>query len=333
MSSLTAECAGLDSGPEQEITKKGVRLVFVSFSRICHFQKHPFRLYTGERFSDMVESIRQNGILMPLIIRRIFGDPAHDYEMLSGHNRMNAGQSAGLEGAWCVVKEGLSDAEAMMYVIETNLLQRSFSDLLPSEKAAVLALRYSEMFSQGKRNDIQRELEALERGSGTCGSDFHKCADETCGSDFHKSKNRDVLGEDYALTGRQVATYLRINRLYDGLKLRLDEKLLTQASAVSLSYLNNPDQLAVHAALLRYQRKPADAQMAAVRKLAETGPLTEGSVMDLLQKKASSPPKALSIQSAVYTPYFASGTPKKEIERVIGEALALYFSQPREESA
>lgn len=311
----------MDSGPEQEITKKGVRLVFVSFSRICHFQKHPFRLYTGERFSDMVESIRQNGILMPLIIRRIFGDPAHDYEMLSGHNRMNAGQSAGLEGAWCVVKEGLSDAEAMMYVIETNLLQRSFSDLLPSEKAAVLALRYSEMFSQGKRNDIQRELEALEHGSGTCGSDFHK------------SKNRDVLGEDYALTGRQVATYLRINRLYDGLKLRLDEKLLTQASAVSLSYLNNPDQLAVHAALLRYQRKPADAQMAAVRKLAETGPLTEGSVMDLLQKKASSPPKALSIQSAVYTPYFASGTPKKEIERVIGEALALYFSQPREESA
>lgn len=333
MSSLTAECAGLDSGPEQEITKKGVRLVFIAFARIRQFQGHPFRLYTGERFSDMVESIRQNGILMPLIIRRIFGDPAHDYEMLSGHNRMNAGQSAGLEGAWCVVKEGLSDAEAMMYVIETNLLQRSFSDLLPSEKAAVLALRYSEMFSQGKRNDIQRELEALERGSGTCGSDFHKCADETCGSDFHKSKNRDVLGEDYALTGRQVATYLRINRLYDGLKLRLDEKLLTQASAVSLSYLNNPDQLAVHAALLRYQRKPADAQMAAVRKLAETGPLTEGSVMDLLQKKASSPPKALSIQSAVYTPYFASGTPKKEIERVIGEALALYFSQPREESA
>lgn len=311
----------MDSGPEQEITKKGVRLVFIAFARIRQFQGHPFRLYTGERFSDMVESIRQNGILMPLIVRRIFGDPAHDYEMLSGHNRMNAGQAAGLEGAWCVVKEGLSDAEAMMYVVETNLLQRSFSDLLPSEKAAVLTLRYSEMFSQGKRNDIQRELEELERGSGTCGSDFHK------------SKNRDVLGEDYALTGRQVATYLRINRLCDGLKLRLDEKLLTQASAVSLSYLNGPDQLAVHAALLRYQSKPVDTQMAAVRKLAESGPLTEHSIMGILQNKGSSPPKALSIQSAVYTPYFASETPKKEIERVIGEALALYFSQPREESA
>lgn len=96
----------MDSGPEQEITKKGVRLVFIAFARIRQFQGHPFRLYTGERFSDMVESIRQNGILMPLIVRRIFGDPAHDYEMLSGHNRMNAGQAAGLEGAWCVVQRG-----------------------------------------------------------------------------------------------------------------------------------------------------------------------------------------------------------------------------------
>ena len=61
MSSLTAECAGLDSVPEQEITKKGVRLVFIAFARIRQFQGHPFRLYTGERFSVMVESIRQNG--------------------------------------------------------------------------------------------------------------------------------------------------------------------------------------------------------------------------------------------------------------------------------
>jgi ParB family chromosome partitioning protein len=101
----------------------------------------------------------------------------------------------------------------MMYVVETNLLQRSFSDLLPSEKAAVLTLRYSEMFSQGKRNDIQRELEELERGSGTCGSDFHR------------SNSRDTLGGDYDLTGRQVANYLRVNQLLDCLRLKLDARL------------------------------------------------------------------------------------------------------------
>ena len=122
-----------------------------------------------------------------------------------------------------------------MYVIETNLLQRSFSDLLPSEKAAVLSLRYSEMFSQGKRNDIWRELEH----SGTCGSDFHKSGDaETCGTDFHKFKNRDALSDDCDLSGRQVANYLRITHLLDSLQLKLDDKLLTLTSAVILSYLN-----------------------------------------------------------------------------------------------
>ena len=231
MSSLAAEFAGQDNEQEIEITQKGLRLVFISFSKIRQFAGHPFRLYTGERLSDMVESIRQNGILMPLIIRRILDGGVYDYEMLSGHNRMNAGQIAGLDGAWCLIKEGLSDTEALMYVVETNMLQRSFSDLLPSEKAAVLALRYSEMFSQGKRNDILRELKALEGGG------------ETCGSDFHKSKNRDTLGGDYDLTGRQVANYLRINQLLDCLRLKLDAKLLTLASAVSLSYLSRENQL------------------------------------------------------------------------------------------
>ena len=213
MSSLAAEFAGQDNEQEIEITQKGLRLVFISFSKIRQYAGHPFRLDTGERLSDMVESIRQNGILMPLIICRILDGGVYDDEMLSGHNRMNAGQIAGLDGAWCLIKEGLPDAEALMYVVETNMLQRSFSDLLPSEKAAVLALRYSEMFSQSKRNDILRELKALEGGG------------ETCGSDFHRSNSRDTLGGDYDLTGRQVANYLRVNQLLDCLRLKLDARL------------------------------------------------------------------------------------------------------------
>lgn len=321
MSSLTAEFAASDDGQERNMTQKGVRLVFLPFAKIRPYREHPFRLYTGERLNDMVESIRQNGILMPLIVRRIFEDTGYDYEMLSGHNRMNAGQIAGLDGAWCVVKEGLSDAESLMYVIETNLLQRSFADLLPSEKAAVLSMRYSEMFSQGKRNDILRELKALEGG------------DETCGTEFQKFNSRDVLGEDYDLSGRQVAKYLCINPMRDILKLKLDCGSLTLNSAVSLSYLNWEDQLTVHSVLDRYRRKPSDDQMAAVRKLAESGPLTEQRVLDLLRTPKAPINNSVSIRQAVYSPYFAPGTTKKEIERVIGEALALYFGRKREETA
>lgn len=338
MSSLAAEIAV--SGDIQErainqdaISQKGLRLVSIRFERIREFEGHPFRLYTGERLTDMVESIRQNGILQPLIVRRIFGDARRDYEMLSGHNRMNAGKLAGLASAWCLVKEGLTDEDALMYVIETNLLQRSFADLLPSEKAAVLALRYSEMFSQGKRNDIRRELEELE-GGGTCGSDFHKSSEvETCGTDFHKSNSRDTLGGDYDLTGRQVANYLRVNRLMDCLRLKLDDKLLTLASAVSLSYLCQEDQLAVFAAMKRYPRKLSDAQASGLRELAKAGPLTEQGVVDFLRTPKHPAATSVSIGRTVYASYFAPGTSKKEVERVIGEALALYFSQTKGESA
>ena len=124
------------------------------------FRGHPFRLYEGDRLNDLVESISEHGVLNPAIIRKIERDEdGFEYEMLAGHNRQNAAAIANRELP-CIVKENLSDEDAWIYVIETNVLQRSFSEMLPSEKAAVLALRYSKMICQGRRNDIIEELKA-----------------------------------------------------------------------------------------------------------------------------------------------------------------------------
>lgn len=113
------------------------------------FRGHPFRLYEGDRFNDLVDSVSENGVLSPTIIRKIEPDEnGFEYEMLAGHNRQNAAIAA-KRLLPCIVKENLSDQDAWIYVIETNVLQRSFSEMLPSEKAAVLALRYSKMICQG----------------------------------------------------------------------------------------------------------------------------------------------------------------------------------------
>lgn len=117
------------------------------------------------------------------------------------------------------------------------------------------------------------------------------------------------------------------------LRLKLDDKLLTLTSTVSLSYLCQEDQLAVFAAMKRYPRKLSDAQAAGLRELAKAGPLTEQGVVDFLRTPKHPAPAGISIGRAVYASYFAPGTSKKEVERVIGEALALYFSQTRGESA
>ena len=122
------------------------------------YHNHKFEMYTGERLEDMIESIRENGVLSPIIVQPI----DNGYEILIGHNRWNASKLAGLPTVPAIVKTGLTEDEALTFVVESNVMQRGFTNLRISEQAAVIALRHSEMFSQGKRNDILRELAMLE---------------------------------------------------------------------------------------------------------------------------------------------------------------------------
>ena len=140
----------------QPISKRAV--ISVATEKLTPFKGHPFRLYEGERLDDMVASIKANGVLVPIIVRKIDAT----LEILAGHNRVNAAKIAGLNEVPAIVFEDVSDDDAMVYVIETNLIQRSFADMTHTEKAAVIALHHSKMFSQGKRNDIVEQLKRLE---------------------------------------------------------------------------------------------------------------------------------------------------------------------------
>ncbi len=304
--------------PDAVVTK---RLVYLEFKTIRDFRGHAFHLYTGERLSDMVESIRQNGILIPLIIRRISDDPDFEYEMLSGHNRKNAGILAGLEGALCVVKDGISDDEALMYVVETNLMQRSFSDMLPSERATALALRYSKMFAQGKRNDIARELQMISGDSAD---------DATCGTEFHKLLSRDDLGEKYKLTGRSIANYIRINKLIHALKVRLDNNVFTIKAGVSLSFLPEHAQRLVDAAMASMKNKLSDNMACEIRKTYESNELDGAALMKIIYGTHQTKRVSIRLSRQTFSKYFADGTSKAEAEKIIESALELYFTHHKE---
>jgi ParB family chromosome partitioning protein len=295
--------------------------VYLEFKVIRDFRGHAFHLYTGERLNDMVESIRQNGILIPLIIRRISDDPDFEYEMLSGHNRKNAGILAGLEGSLCIVKDGITDDEALMYVVETNLMQRSFSDMLPSERAAALALRYSKMFAQGKRNDIARELQML---SGDLTDDA------TCGTEFHKLLSRDDLGEKYKLTGRSIANYIRINKLIHALKVRLDNNVFTIKAGVSLSFLPEHEQRLVDAAMASMKNKLSDNMASEIRKMYESNGLDGAALMKIICGTHQAERVSIRLSRQTFSKYFADGTSKAEAEKIIERALALYFTHHEE---
>lgn len=210
---------------EEPIAENGIQMVPVD--KIVPFHNHPFRMYEGERLEDMVESVKEHGVLNPVIVQK----SENGYEMLAGHNRWNASKIVGKKTVPSIVKEGLSEEEAYVYVIETNLMQRSFTDLLPSEKAAVLAERYEKISCQGKRNDILEEIARLEGK-----------AIKTCGHSVHKSKNRDVIGEEYGMTGRNIARYMRLNKTTNQIKKMVDDGLMSLVVAVELSFLNKMEQ-------------------------------------------------------------------------------------------
>jgi len=128
----------------------------INIEKLIPFANHPFKLYEGQRFTDMVESIRTNGILSPIIVRSTDGGK---YEILSGHNRVNAAREAGLTEVTAIVKVGLTDEEALFIVTETNLVQRSFADMKHSERAAALSVLYDAMKKQGYRSDLIEEIE------------------------------------------------------------------------------------------------------------------------------------------------------------------------------
>ena len=287
------------------------------------FRGHPFRLYEGDRLNDLVESISENGVLVPAIVRKIEPDEnGFEYEMLAGHNRQNAAVIAHRELP-CIVKENLSDHDAWIYVIETNVLQRSFSEMLPSEKAAVLALRYSKMICQGRRNDIIEELKRLENPDEIR-------ENPTSGTQCHRIKSRDVLGAEYNLKGRAVANYLRINELSVALKIRIDDGEFTIAAAVQLSYLEQEEQQMVEAVLSESEYKVNEGKAVLLREY--TGKLTPERAEQILSGEFNRKPKkstaaAFKVKPAIYKKYFTASISQKEFDSIVDEALALYFAR------
>lgn len=275
----------LAGAEEVSAPENGIRMLPIDSIR--PFRKHPFRLYEGERLEDMVESIREHGVLNPVIVWQ----KGEEYEMLAGHNRQMAGKLAGLVEIPAIVKTDLTEEDAYVYVIETNVIQRGFAELLPSEKAAVLAERYEKVSSQGRWNDILEEIARL-NGQDTAG---------TCGHDVHRLKSRDAVGEEYGMTGRNIARYMRVQQLEEPLKERLDEGTLPLVAAVDLSYLSGKEQKVV-SGLAEKGKIRLDAKTAkCVRGMA--GSVTEKRVLETLdggKGKKDSAGKSVKLPADVY---------------------------------
>ncbi|MEG0895866.1 MAG: ParB/RepB/Spo0J family partition protein, partial [Oscillospiraceae bacterium] len=126
--------------------------------KLLPYSKHPFKIRDGERLDELTESIKEQGILVPLIVR-VHNEKRGYYEILAGHHRQIASQRAGLTDTPCIIKN-VDDDIAAFIVVESNK-QRGFADMLPSEIAKSLKLEYDALKCQGKRTDLLKELEDI----------------------------------------------------------------------------------------------------------------------------------------------------------------------------
>ena len=294
----------------EDAPANGIQMI--STDAVVPFYNHPFKLYKGERVDDMVESIMEHGILTPVIVRKI----STGYEMLAGHNRHNAAKIVGLSEIPAIVKEDLSDEEAWIYVVETNVIQRSFNDLSISERITVLSARYDKVCGTKKRDEILRELHQLNEDGG---HDVHQ-----------QAKSRELIGQEYGMTGRNIARYIRCNQLIAAFKEMLDDGSLTLVVGVELSYLSEAEQIIVKNVVEKNCVKLSIKMAKELRNNADS--ITEEKVQILLgvdkpvMATTGTKPVSVKIPANVYCKYF-SDVATKDVQGILEEALDLYFKK------
>lgn len=285
----------------------------VPVEQLVPFHNHPFKLYEGQRLDDMVESIKEHGVMIPILARMYKGK----LEILSGHNRLNAAVRAGVSEVPVIEKIGLTEKEAYTYVIETNLIQRGFSELLPSEQAAALEIEYDKVISQGKRNDIIREIEKL---SGI---------ESTSGQSDQKLDKRDAISSEYGMSGSKMARMLRINHLVQPFKDMVDANAINKGAYFHISFMPEEKQLWVYQAVNEYGYKISEDIAKMFRDNEET--LTEQYVRETVDdlvngKKTEKKFQSVKLQTVTYQKYFKDVEPKEAVN-IIEKALEMYFTK------
>ncbi len=307
-----------------DVMKNAVRSIDID--KLIPYKNHCFKLYEGERLDDMVRSVQNYGIMVPIIVRNV---PDSDtYEILSGHNRVNAAKIAGKKNVPALVKENLPDEFASVYVIESNAMQRGFKELRISEQALAVEMIYKRLKDSAAVRAIEKELSVLE---GV------KSPPETCG----KVDNLKGAAEEYGLCRASIARLLRINKLSKELKAMVDDGNIKIRPAVELSYLPKEMQTALVKLMSEQEVSVIDMKMAKQLREISTSYAepSEEIISEVLngtygaeEKPVKEKGEKVTIPKATYSKYLGSYS-KKEANLIIEKALAYYFEKNEEETA
>ena len=230
----------------------------IELYKIGEFPDHPFRVIDDDKMEEMVKSVKEHGVLLPVIVRK---RGEGNYQMISGHRRKRACELAGIDKIKCIVKE-LTDDEATILMVDSNI-QRE--EILPSEKAFAYKMKLEAMKHQGKRVDLEEDITSRPLGD--------------------KLKSAERMGEEVGESARTIQRYIRLTYLIPELLEQVDNKRIAFRPAVELSYLSEENQYVVENIFEFDEVTPSLSQAIRLKKLEQEGNLTEEKIEEILQQE------------------------------------------------
>lgn len=274
------------SGSDADAAAKEQRTE-MPLSDLHPFEGHPFKVLDDELMEQTVESIKQIGVVSPLIVRP---DPEGGYEILSGHRRLHAAQLAGLETVPVIVKE-MDDDAAIIFMVDSNLQREN---ILPSERAFSYKMKLEAMKHQGQRGDLTSDQVG------------------------QKSWAVNQLADDANESKTQVQRFIRLTNLIPEILDMVDEKKIAFNPAVELSYLKPSEQKKFLEAMDYAQASPSLSQAQRLKKLSQEGGCTLDAMCEVMNEIKKDELDHVTIKNEVLRKYFPkSYTPKQMQDTII----------------
>ena len=265
----------------------------VPISLIDDFADHPFQVRDDEDMERLIQSIDNNGVLNPVILRK----NGERYELIAGHRRKHACLRLGISGIPAIVRE-LSRDEAVVEMVDSNL-QREH--ILPSEKAYAYKMKMDAMKRQGERTDLTSVPMA------------------------QKSKTtRELIAEESGESADQVRRYIRLTELIPELLTMVDEEKIAFRPAVELSYLTDDEQTDLLETIESEDCTPSLAQAIRMKNLSKVGKLDMDTIFAIMTEQKPNQKEKIKIPMERLEQFFPRGMPQKQIEDTIVKALTLY---------
>ena len=268
------------------------RVQSVPLDKLEPFPHHPFKVIDDDKMLETVESIKERGVLVPILVR-----PKNDgnFEIVSGHRRHHASQLAGLTEIPAIVRE-MDDDTAILLMVDSNL-QRE--ELLPSEKAFAYKMKLDAMKRQGQRTDL---------------------TSAQIGRKFDGKESRELLAEQVGESRNQISRFIRLTNLVPDLLDRVDNKTMAFNAAVEVSYLTEPEQLMLCDAIEREECTPNLSQAKRLKQYSQDGKLDEN-VMDAIMTEEKPIEDKLVLKGDVLAKYFPRTYTPSQKQKIIVKLL------------